>query len=138
MQRVVFLECGRRGHITLYRVVQRRDIRRALDRGVATECHDARAGPADVPKEELQQRAGADDLDTVGVLRPSYGVGERGGPVRARIGQDRFSDFKESFLGAAGALLHHLRRVAGEMLLDDLENRPRVLQRIVAQHGGLH
>ena len=43
---------------------------------MAAERHDARAGPADIPQEKLKQRAGADYLDTVGVLRPGNRIGE--------------------------------------------------------------
>ena len=49
LQSVVLLERRWRRHIALDRVVERRDVRRALDRGVAAERHDARAGPADIP-----------------------------------------------------------------------------------------
>ncbi len=76
VQRVVLLERRRRRHIALDRVVERRNIRRALDRGVAAQRHHARAGPADIAQQKLQQRAGADDLDAVGVLRPGNGIGE--------------------------------------------------------------
>ena len=55
------------------------------------------------------------------MLRPGNGIGERSRPIRARIGQNGLGDFEKRFLGAAGSLLHHLRRVAGEVSLDDLK-----------------
>src|SRR5436309_1894185 len=76
LQRVVLLERRRRRQITLDRVVERRNIRGTLNRSVAAKRHNAGTRPADVAQQKLQQRAGADDLDAVGVLRPGDGVGE--------------------------------------------------------------
>ena len=88
-----FLSAVGRRHIAVDRVVERRNVRRALDGGVAAQRHDARARTADVPQKQLKQRAGADYLDSVGVLRPGNGVGERSRPIRARIGQNGLGDF---------------------------------------------
>src|SRR6266516_4318716 len=44
---------------------------------VATQRHDAGAGPADVAEQQLQQRRAADDLGPVRVLGPGDRVGER-------------------------------------------------------------
>ena len=57
-------------------MVERRNIRRSLNRGVAAERHDTGARAADVAEQKLQQRAGADDLNAIGVLRPRDRVGE--------------------------------------------------------------
>jgi hypothetical protein len=81
LQCVVLLESRRRRHIALDRVIERRDVCRALDGGVTSERHDSRARPADVAEQKLQQRAGADYLDAVGMLRPGNGVGERSRPI---------------------------------------------------------
>jgi hypothetical protein len=43
---------------------------------MAVERHDARTRPTDIPQQQLQQRAGADDLDAVRVLRPGNGIRE--------------------------------------------------------------
>ena len=131
MQRVVLLQRRRRRQIALDRVVKRGNVRGALNRGVAAQRHDAGAGPADVAEQQLQQRAGADDLDAVGVLRPGDRIGERSRPFGARVRQNGLGDLEKSFFGTAGGFLDHLRRVAGEMPLDDLENAARVLQRLV-------
>jgi len=44
---------------------------------VAAERHDAGARPAEISQQKLEQRAAADDLRTVGMLRPRHGIGER-------------------------------------------------------------
>ena len=76
LQCVVLLERRGRRHIALDRVIECRNVRRALDGSVATERHHASAGPADISQKQLKQRAGADYLDSVGVLCPGNGVGE--------------------------------------------------------------
>ncbi len=43
---------------------------------MAAQRHDTRAGPADIPQQKLEQRAGADYLDSISVLRPGNGIGE--------------------------------------------------------------
>ena len=96
-----FLSTVGRRHVAVDRVVERRNVGRALDRGVAAQRHDAAARPADVAEQKLQQRAGADDLDAVGVLRPGDGVGERRRPVRAGVGQDRLGDLEKRFLAGS-------------------------------------
>src|SRR5256886_12308991 len=61
-----------------------------LDRRVAAQGHHARAGPADVPEQELQQRAAADHLHTVGMLRPGHRVREGAGArsEERRVGKE--------------------------------------------------
>ena len=76
VQRVVLLERRRRRHIALDRVVKRRHIGRALDRGVAAQRHHTGAGPADIAQQKLQQRAGANDLYAISMLRPGNGISE--------------------------------------------------------------
>ena len=51
---------------------------------------------------------------------------------RAGVGEDRLGDLEERLPRAAGRPLDHLRRVAAEVALDDLEDAARVLQRLVA------
>ena len=66
------------------KVVQRGDVGRALDGGVAAQGEDAAAGPADVAEQQLQDRRGADHLHAGRVLRPADGVADGAGAVRAR------------------------------------------------------
>src|SRR5262245_17703384 len=83
LERVVLPEHRRGIQITLDRMIERRNISRALYRGVAAERHNAGPGTANVAEQKLQQSTGADDLDAVGVLRPGDRVGKGSRPLRA-------------------------------------------------------
>ena len=74
----------RHAQVAGQRVVERRDVGRALDRRVAAQRDDAAAGAAHVPEQQLDDRGGADDLDADGVLRPADRVGERATCARGR------------------------------------------------------
>ena len=110
------------------RVIERGHVRGPLDGGMPAQGHDAGAGTAEVAEQELQQRGAADDLRTVGVLRPRHRIGERGRLVGSRVIEQCLGHPEERLLGAARHALHHLGRVAREVMLDDLEHAPRVLQ----------
>src|SRR5581483_1788632 len=73
----------------------------------------------------------ADDLDAHGVLRPADRVGECAGAFGSRVPTERLRDVEEVADAAAARLRDELRRVAGEMALEDLEDAPWVLQRQV-------
>src|SRR5205807_2357409 len=105
------------------------------DRGVAAERHDAAARTAEVAEQELQQRAAADDLYAVGVLGPGDRVGERAGPVSTRVRQERLGHLDDLLLRRAADPLHHLRRVAAVVPLEELEHAVWVLQRGVLVGG---
>ena len=53
----------------------------------------------------------------------------RRGPLAARVGAQRLGHLEEALARDAADLLDHLRRVAGEVPLQDLEDAARVLQR---------
>ena len=112
-------------------VVQRRDVRRALDRGVPAERHDPAARPPDVPEQELDDRRGADVLHADRVLRPADGVDERARALAAGVVAQRFRDLEEVLLRTAAQLGDELGRVARVVALHDLEDAARVLQREV-------
>src|SRR5213080_5092857 len=62
-------------------------------------------------------------------------VGERAGAVAARILEQHLRDLDELLFGRAAHLLHHLRGVASEVPLQDLEHAVRVLERGVPFGG---
>src|SRR5437879_11008251 len=119
-------------HVPVNRVVERGYVGRALDRGMPPEGHHAGAGAADVPEEQLEQRAASDGLGAVGVLGPGHGVRERGGAAAGRTWDDRLRYLEEGFLRTTRDPLDHLGRVSAEVPLHDLENSARVLERLVA------
>src|SRR4029077_13067166 len=88
-------------------------------------------GPADVAEQQLEDGSGADVLRADRVLRPADAVDEGRGPFGARIFRHQLADPREDFRRYPAGLLDHLRRVAGEMPLQHLEDAPRVLQCLV-------
>src|SRR5262245_36792578 len=115
------------GHVTVDRVVERRHIRGALNRGMATQRHNARAWPAEISQQKLQQRGATDDLRAVRMLGPGHGVCKCRRAVAARVGEDRFGHFEKRLFWAPGCPLDHLRRVTAEMFFNNLENATWVL-----------
>ena len=113
-------------------VVERRDVGRALDRRVPAQRHDPAARPAHVAEQQLDDRRGADVLDADRVLRPADRVAERARPlaagVRRRAPRRRA---RKSLDAAAAGLGDELRRVAAVVLLQELEDAARVLERRV-------
>src|SRR5207237_9364734 len=57
-------------------VVKRRNISRALNTCMSTQCQNAAAGTANVSQQQLQNRRGSDDLDPDGMLGPAHGVAD--------------------------------------------------------------
>src|SRR5918999_6033094 len=76
LPRIVVFVRVRHRQIAREDVVEGGYVRRALDGRVPAQRHDAAARTADVPQEELEQRAAADHLHAVGVLRPRDRVRE--------------------------------------------------------------
>ena len=76
-------------------MVERWNIGRALDRRMAAQRHDACAGPAEIAEQQLEQRRAADDLRTVGVLRPGDGVRERRGALGSGVIEQRLRNFQK-------------------------------------------
>src|SRR3984957_1187169 len=111
-KRVVFLEDRRMIYISVNRVVERRNIGGSLDRGMTAQRHDAGARPAEISKQQLQQRTATNDLRSIRVLRPSYRIRKRRGSVGAGVGEDGVRHLEEYVLRATSGPLDHLRRVA--------------------------
>ena len=76
-------------------VVERRDVRRALDVRVAAQREDAAAGAPDVAEQQLDDRRGADVLDAGRVLRPADRVTDRRRALAARVVAQRLGDREE-------------------------------------------
>ena len=114
-------------------VVQRRDVRAALDAGVAAQRHDAAAGTTDIAKQPLDDRRGADDLHADRVVRPSDRVAECSGLLAAGIAAPGHRRPEERLPRATGHPLHHLRRIAGVVAAHDLVDAVRMLQRRIGR-----
>src|SRR5207245_810024 len=96
-------------------VVKRWNISRALDRSMTAQCENSAAGPADVTKEQLQNRRGTNDLHALRMLRPTYRIADRSCSLRPGCSSKRVRDLVKQVGGNTADFLHHLRRVTGEM-----------------------
>ena len=106
-------------------------VGRALDVGVAAEGVDAAARPADVAEQELEHRGRADHLDARRVLRPAERVGDRADPLGVPRRSHDLADLEELVLRRPADPLDHVGRVAVHVLLQELEDAARVLERRV-------
>src|SRR6185295_5577560 len=89
------------------------------------------AGAANVPQKELQDRSRANDLRSRSVLRPADRINNRSGFLRVTVLANRskqISGFKKLISRNAGDALDHFRCVARILLLQELEDRSRMLQ----------
>src|SRR4029079_6668743 len=89
------------------------------------------AGPAHVAEQQLDDRRGPDELHADGVLGPAHRVHDCGGAGAAGRGGPGLGDVEELLPRDAADLLDDLRRVAGEVPLEDLVDAARVLQRLL-------
>src|SRR4029077_3501858 len=92
---------------------------------------DATARAADVAKQQLQNRRGANDLRAKGVLGPSDGVNDCARLLHVAVFANRSIEvrgFEELFLGDAGNALDHFRGIARVVFLQQLEHAIGVLQ----------
>ena len=80
---------ARHGQIPRQRVEQRRDIGRALNRGVTAQRHNARTWAPHIAGKQLQDGGGTNELRTQSVLGKAQGVGKAGGAIRRGIPRDR-------------------------------------------------
>ncbi len=74
------------------------------------------------------------------MVRPADGIAKSARPVASRVVAEGFGDLQEPVARSPADLFHHLRRVALEMALQNLEDAHRVLQRKIvtprARHRG--
>ncbi len=87
------------------------------------------ASHAHIAEEQLDHRHRADVLRTHGVLRPAQRVQERCGFVFGAGFCDVLTDFQEISLRCTADVFHHVRRVAGNVLFQQIPHAARVLQR---------
>src|SRR6185437_17019678 len=76
--------------------------------------------PANIAEQKLQDCGGTDDLHPVRMLRPADCVADGSGFIRAGSRTVSLRNFQKEIFGNAAILLHHLRRIAREMLFEYL------------------
>src|SRR6202040_151212 len=88
----------RHGYVTRENVVERRDIRGALNRSMAAQRENPAAWTADIAEEQLQDGCRANDLHAVGMLRPANGVTDGRGFIGTGSGTKRFRKLEKDIL----------------------------------------
>jgi hypothetical protein len=82
---------------------------------VTAQRHNPAARPANVSKQQLQNRSCANDLHALGMLRPANCVANRSSPLGPGRCCECMRDFVKKIWWNPADFLHHLGRVAGEM-----------------------
>jgi hypothetical protein len=116
-----------------------RHIGGALNVGMAAQRVDAAAGAPHVAQQQLQHGRGADDLRAEAVLRPAHRVDDGGDLLHVAVfadGGEQIGGLQELIFRNAGDALHHLRRVARILLLQQLIDAARMLKREVVSDVG--
>ncbi len=98
---------------------------------MAAQRVHAAAGHAHVAEQELDHGRGADVLRAHRVLGPAQGVQAGQGAVRRGGGGDDLAHLEEGILGRAADVAHRFRRVAGIVLLEQLQHATGVVQGLV-------
>ena len=113
-------------------VVERGNVGRTLNTGMAAQREDPASRTPDVAEQGLQDTGGANDLNACRVLRPADRVADRAGPLASRIVTEQLCRLYQLFGGASADFGHGFGRIAGKMAAQQLHHAVRVLQRFVA------
>src|ERR1700693_22643 len=76
-------------------IVERRNVGRTLNRSVTAQCENPAARTADVAEQKLQDGRGANDLNALGMLRPTERIADRCCLIRTRRSDERVRNFLE-------------------------------------------
>ena len=115
-------------------VVEPGHVGGALNIRMAAQRIHAAARSSDVAQQKLHHGGRANDLRSEGMLRPAHRVDDGRDFLHVAVFADRSKQvggLQELVLGDAGNPLDHFRRVARILLLHQLEDAARMLQREV-------
>ena len=104
---------------------------------MTTQRIDSATRASNISHNQLQHRRSADDLCPKSVLRPANRINDGAGLLHVAVFSNRsveIGGFQKLILGNAGNPLHHLRRIARILLLQQLKDRAWMLQRQVIRH----
>ncbi len=134
-RRHVLLECGLavfwQHQVARHRVRQQADVGKPLDVGMAAQSIHAAARHPDIAEQQLDHRHGADVLGPDRVLGPAEG--EHAGHRlvgRRRAGEER-ANLQVLVLRRAADIRHHLRRIAFDVLAQQVDHAAGVLPGVV-------
>ena len=108
------------------------EVGESLNIGVTAQRIYAAPCHPHVAEQQLDHRHGADVLRTHGVLRPAQRIQEGRCSVCRTGGGQHFAHFQEVRFRRTADVLHHVRRIAGNMLLQQVPHAARVRQCFIA------
>ncbi len=123
----------RQVHVAGQQVAHQTEVGQPLDVGMSAQRVHSAAEHADVAEQHLHDGHRTDVLRSLAVLRPAERIQRRHRPVRRGGGRHQLADLQELGLRRPADPLHHLGRVRGHMLLQQLHHAARMLHRRV-QH----
>ena len=134
---VVLLVLLRQCQVAGQQVGHQADVGQALDVGMPAQRVHATTGHADVAQQQLHHGAGTHVLCADRVLRPAQRVQDGHRLVLDGGGRDHVPDLADAVGRRAADALDHLHRVARVVLLEQVVDATRVLQRRVAAHEAI-
>src|SRR5699024_12183521 len=99
---------------------------------MSPQRHGAGAWAAHVAHQQLKDGRGANELLAQGVLRKAQSISKDCSALRIGVLRNRLRQVVEVFLRDTAGLFHDFCRVAREVTLENLEDRVRVLQGLIA------
>src|SRR5690242_14325014 len=107
----------RHGQVARENVIERGNISRTLNGRMSAKSKYSTAGTSYISKQQLQNCCRPNDLNSVGMLCPTYGITDRSRFLRPRSGCKRFGRFQKRFFRNSAEALDHLRRITCEVSL---------------------
>ena len=99
---------------------------------MTTQCVHAATGHTHVTEQQLDHRHRTDVLRTHGVLRPAQRVQEGGCAIRCAGGGQHFTHFQEVGFWRTANVFYYVRRVAGNVLFQQVPHATWMLQGSIA------
>ena len=119
-------------HVTWQALRQQPQVRQPLNIGVTAQGVNAAACHPHVAEQQLNHRHGADVLRADGVLRPAECIQERRSFIFRAGFRNQLAHLQEVRLRRTADVFDNLRRVAGNVLFQQVPHAARVLQGGVA------
>ena len=122
---------ARQGHVAREHLGQEAEITEALNVGMAAQGIDPAATEADIAQQQLDHGHDANVLHADRVMRPAQRVETGQHPVRRGGRGDQLTDLEKGFNRRAAQLMHLFRRIAIDVVLEQIEHAARMLKRVI-------
>ena len=109
-------------------------IGRALNIGVTAKSINPSTRTSNITEQQLQNRSCSDDLTTHRMHRPPNRIHDCSNSIRSSGRTDNLGHFKKAGLCTSCNVSNYIRCVAVVMLLEQLEDRARMLKRLIPKN----